>query len=78
MAKLKQKLNETLDLNLHLLPSARNVILQRGVDGSDMGARPLRREIETISESGLTKGLLNGEISKGSQSFCYYDKKPNP
>ena len=35
----------------------------------------LRREIETISESGLTKGLLNGEISKGSQSFCYYDKK---
>ena len=75
LAKLKQKLNETLDLNLHLLPSARDVILQRGVDASDMGARPLRREIEAIPESGLTKGLLNGEISKGSQSFCYYEKK---
>merc|ERR1712107_866943 len=75
LAKLKQKLSETFDINLHLLPSARNVILQRGVAGSDMGARPLRREIEAISESGLTKGLLGGEISKGSQLFCYYEEK---
>ena len=40
-----------------------------------MGARPLRREIESTSESGLTKGLLSGKIFKGTNLLCYYNEK---
>ena len=64
MDKVAQRLHDH-EIVLHPTPEAIDLLVERGFD-PDMGARPLRREIQQAIEDPLSDALLSGEIEDGN------------
>ncbi len=62
--KVAQRLHDH-EIVLHPTPEAIDLLVERGFD-PDMGARPLRREIQQAIEDPLSDALLSGEIEDGN------------
>jgi ATP-dependent Clp protease ATP-binding subunit ClpC len=62
-AKVRERLAE-YGLDLRLTDAAREFLAEKGFD-ADLGARPLRRLIQTKVEDMLSEGVLAGKFSSG-------------
>jgi ATP-dependent Clp protease ATP-binding subunit ClpC len=63
IAKVQERLSEH-ELTLHLTDQAREQLSQEGYD-PNLGARPLRRVIQSKVEDALSEAVLAGELSSG-------------
>jgi ATP-dependent Clp protease ATP-binding subunit ClpC len=60
---LEQRLRD-LEIQFDYTDAARDFLIEQGFD-SNLGARPLRRAIQTYLEDPLSEKLLTGEVKKG-------------
>jgi ATP-dependent Clp protease ATP-binding subunit ClpC len=63
LADLQSRLGEQ-ELRLKVQPAARALLLERGYDVA-LGARPMRRAIQTLIEDPLATGVLDGRFKPG-------------
>ena len=63
MARVRKQLSEQ-DITLEITPEAMDMIGDKGYD-HHFGARPLRRQIQTLIEDPLAEGLLDGRFMTG-------------
>jgi ATP-dependent Clp protease ATP-binding subunit ClpC len=63
LADLQGRLGEQ-ELRLKVQPAARALLLERGYD-VNLGARPMRRAIQTLVEDPLATGMLDGRFKPG-------------
>jgi ATP-dependent Clp protease ATP-binding subunit ClpC len=63
---------EDQDINLKVLESAKNLLVDKGYD-IDNGARPLRRVIQDLIEDPLASMVLKGEVLPGDTVSVYKD-----
>ena len=64
--ELKKRADKNLGIKLTLSQSAREYIFEKGYD-KKLGARPLKRTIQTEIEDKLSKEILDGNISRGDR-----------
>ena len=72
---LTNRCREQMDINLTLTPALKEFIVEEYADGK-MGARPLKRAIQTVIEDALAEEILAGNIRPGNNvSVGVKDKK---
>ncbi|MEA2015939.1 MAG: ATP-dependent Clp protease ATP-binding subunit [Actinomycetota bacterium] len=76
MSRLQQQL-ELQGITIELKKSAKDLLLKKGYDPS-MGARPMRRCIQSMIENPLSEKLISGEVKSGQKvEVRAKDKKMN-
>ncbi|OQA21656.1 MAG: ATP-dependent Clp protease ATP-binding subunit ClpC1 [Actinobacteria bacterium ADurb.Bin346] len=63
MSRISQQL-EMQGMTLNLEESAKDLLLEKGYD-STMGARPMRRVIQSLVENPISEKIISGEITPG-------------
>ena len=73
--KLKRRLKESKEIELRVLASALDKIIDFGYD-EEYGARPLRRAIQKYFENMLSEEIISGRIKGGDVVSLYaeYDE----
>ena len=64
IARIQNQL-ENQGINLELSDSAKDLLIEKGFDPV-MGARPMRRAIQTLIEDPISEKIILGEIKPGS------------
>ncbi len=65
MSRVQQQL-ELQGINIELKKSAKDLLLEKGYDQA-MGARPMRRCIQSLVEDPLSEKLISGEVKSGQK-----------
>jgi ATP-dependent Clp protease ATP-binding subunit ClpA len=66
LSELNERLRDSKELTIRLLPEARTKLLQ-GAFKENMGARPLRRLLESVIEHPLVELILSGNVAPGQE-----------